>query len=400
MKIFFRNIHLYLSLAAGLVILTACITGAILVFEKELQMTINEQRYYVTPQDQRLPLQNLVSLVQKSYPDATVSSVKIYDDVKRSSEISITNLKKNSVPVSLKADQKQVSRPPSFTVFINPYTGQILELYSYRDTFFYTVFALHRWLLGGEGSIGKYIVGVATAIFLFILITGLILWWPKTKKMLVQRLRIKSNSGWKRLNHDLHIVFGFYSAIFLFIIAFTGLAWSFEWFNKGIYRVTNSPQKPPLPSKSFFTAGAESITFDEALASAKMVLKEVSFYTISKPKDTTEVFSVSALSEKAVHESATDVVYIDQYSGRVAGQLYFRDRSLGAKVRATFKPVHTGSIGGTFTKIIALLVCLVGASFPVTGVIMWLNRIKKRKQPKSFPPNNKESASPGLTKAK
>jgi len=97
--------------------------------------------------------------------------------------------------------------------------------------------SLHRWLLGGDT--GKLIVGICTLLFLFILITGIILWWPKTKNILLHRLKIKSNGGWKRLNHDLHIVLGFYCAIFLFLFAFTGLAGSFSWFNKGIYKATN-----------------------------------------------------------------------------------------------------------------------------------------------------------------
>jgi uncharacterized iron-regulated membrane protein len=53
-------------------------------------------------------------------------------------------------------------------------------LYSYRTTFFYSVFALHRWLLAGDT--GKLIVGISTSIFLFILITGIILWWPGKQK--------------------------------------------------------------------------------------------------------------------------------------------------------------------------------------------------------------------------
>jgi uncharacterized iron-regulated membrane protein len=79
--------------------------------------------------------------------------------------------------------------------------------------------SLHRWLLGGSDSIGKTITGISTLIFLFILITGIILWWPKTKNILLRQLKIKQSAGWKRFNHDLHIVLGFYSAIFLFIFA-------------------------------------------------------------------------------------------------------------------------------------------------------------------------------------
>jgi uncharacterized iron-regulated membrane protein len=86
------------------------------------------------------------------------------------------------------------------------------------------------------------------------------------------------------------------------------------------------------------------------------------------------------LSTDAVHETATDVLYLDQYSGEVVGQYLYSDRNTGAKVRATFRPVHVGSIWGLPSKIIALLVCLLGTSFPVTGVILWLNRTRKKKR--------------------
>jgi uncharacterized iron-regulated membrane protein len=384
MKVFFRRIHLYLGLAAGLVILICCLTGAILVFEKDLQMALNKNRYYVEAGQDKLSLDQLVKSVRASYSDAKINGAKVYGDASRSAEISVgfppKKDAKNNVPKTNEGKKSAApQRQPGFTIFVNPYTGQVLEKYSYRETGFYQVFALHRWLLGGEGSIGKLIVGVSTLIFLFILITGIILWWPKTKRVLKQRLKIKWSAGWKRINHDMHLVFGFYTAIFLFIFAFTGLAWSFEWFNKGIYTVTNSPLKAPPPPKSTYVADAKKISFDNALAVAKTVYNSVEFYNISMPKDSSEAVSVTALSTNAAHESASDVVYIDQYSGTVLSKMEFGDRSLGARVRSSFKPIHTGSIWGTPSKIIALIVCLLGVTFPITGVIMWVNRTRKKK---------------------
>jgi uncharacterized iron-regulated membrane protein len=61
------------------------------------------------------------------------------------------------------------------------------------------------------------------------------------------------------------------------------------------------------------------------------------------------------------------------------GQYLFSDRNLGAQVRATFRPVHVGSVWGLPSKIIAFIVCLLGTSFPITGVILWLNRTGKKK---------------------
>jgi uncharacterized iron-regulated membrane protein len=382
MKIFFRRIHLYLSLAAGLVILIACLTGAILVFEKDLQMAMSKKRYYVEAGTQKLSPDQLTKAVKDSFPQAKINGIKLYDAADRSSEVSVAFPSKKESKAETQKQRVEKKGPPQrqpgFTIFVNPYTGQVLEKYSYRETGFYQVFALHRWLLGSEGSVGKYIVGVSTLIFLFILLTGMILWWPKTRKMMQQRLRIKWNAGWKRINHDMHLVFGFYSAIFLFIIAFTGLAWSFEWFNNGIYAVTKSPLKAAPPPKSTYVADAKPVSLETALASAKVIYPSAAFYTISLPKDSTEAIAVNTLGLDAVHENATDAIYLDQYTGNVLGTLAFSQRSLGAKVRSTFKPVHTGSIWGTPSKIIAFIVCLFGVTFPITGTIMWTNRTRKK----------------------
>jgi uncharacterized iron-regulated membrane protein len=378
MKIFFRSIHLYLSLAAGLVILIACLTGAILVFEKDLQMAMNKDRYYVSAGAAKLSPDSLVQSVKDSFSKVRVNGIKLYADAERSAEVSVNFPQDKKAAANPTQQPKTPQRQPGFTIFVDPYSGRVLEKYSYQETWFYTVFSLHRWLLGGNDSVGKYIVGISTFIFLFILITGLILWWPKTRNILKQRLRIKWDAGWKRLNHDLHIVFGFYSCIFLFIFAFTGLAWSFEWFSNGIYKVTNSPLKPAPPPKSTYVADAKKIKFSQALAAAKTVYPNAGFYNIQLPKDSVEAVNVTTLRKDPEHESATDAVYIDQYSGLVLGSLTYEEKSLGARVRSAFKPVHTGSIWGTPSKIIAFIVCLFGVSFPITGTIMWLNRLKKK----------------------
>jgi len=397
MKIFFRRIHLWLSLAAGTVILICCVTGALLVFQKELEQAFHHDRYFVEQAKQKLSADQLIKIVKEHNAASKINGIRIYTDAERSAEINVSvpekGESKDRNTTSKTSTVKQESRPPSLTVFIDPYTGSILDVYNPREGFFYQVMSLHRWLLGGSDSIGKTITGISTLIFLFILITGIILWWPKTEKILMRQLKIKRSAGWKRFNHDLHIVLGFYSAIFLFIFAFTALAWSFEWFSNGIYAVTNSPLQPPSPPKSLYVPGAKAISYDKALEAAGTVLKDAQYYNISKPRDSVAAMSITSLGRNALHESATDVVYIDQYSGKVIGTMLFNERSPGSQVRSTFRPIHVGSIYGTPSKILAVIVCLFGASFPVTGTIMWINRLKKKKikaKRKVFIPSTEE----------
>lgn len=361
MKNFFRSIHLYLGLAAGLVIMLTCITGAALVFEKELQHSIYPERYYVESSAAKLPLDTLASTVMTAIPGAKITGIKVYAEPNRSAEVSYS----------------EKGKEQNGQAFVNPYTGELISLYSYRNTFFYTIFALHRWLLAGDT--GKMIVGVSTVIFLFILITGIVLWWPKKKK-LKQRLKLKFDGGWKRINHDLHIVIGFYSAIFLFAFAFTGLAWSFKWFNDGIYWVTGTENKRPDPPTSTFIADAKTISWESAYKRVASQVANVQYYNLNAPKDSVGAISISTLSVTPVHEKASDQYFLDQYTGSMIGKALYADRNLGQRVRSLFYPIHVGSIGGLPGRIIAFLVCVAGFTFPVTGVILWLNRLKKEKK--------------------
>ncbi len=375
MKVFFRSIHLYLSLAAGLVILVTCFTGAVLVFEEELNHAFHHDRYYVKPEAELLSVTRLVQGLQEKVPGASVSAVRLYKDPERSAELTFSQ----ESPRSKEGRQKPkeaAGKQAGKKAYVNPYTGKVIEIYVYQDTFFYTMFALHRWLLGG--ATGKLIVGICTLVFLFILITGIILWWPKTRNILVQRLKVKWNAGWKRLNHDLHIVLGFYTAIFLFIFAFTGLAWSFEWFNNGIYKVTNSSPKGTPPPASQYVADAQRVGFDVVYQVAAGRVPDAHYYSIAAPRDSAGVFTVSLLPFSAAHESATDNIFVDQYTGQILKVQQFGDRNLGQRVRSTFRPVHTSAIFGLPSKIIGLITCLLGVTFPVTGLIMWIQRLKKK----------------------
>ncbi len=105
------------------------------------------------------------------------------------------------------------------------------------------MFRMHRWLLdsmnpGNEGIFwGKMIVGVSTLLFVFVLISGIAIWWPRTRKTLKNSLKISTKKGWKRFWYDLHVAGGMYSLIFLLAMSLTGLTWSFPWYRAAFYKV-------------------------------------------------------------------------------------------------------------------------------------------------------------------
>ena len=153
MKIFFRTIHLYLSLAAGAVIMIACLTGAILVFEKELQVAFNHDRYYSSAAGNPLPLDELVKRVKQQYPEARTGDIRIWADPARNAEIGITmkpageqaEVRGKDAGPGKKGEKAKAGAEgggrPTHTAFVSRTDGRVVELYSYRETFFYQVFA-------------------------------------------------------------------------------------------------------------------------------------------------------------------------------------------------------------------------------------------------------------------
>lgn len=401
-KKIFRTIHLYLALAAGLVIMLSCATGAIMVFEDELDHIANQDRYFVEQKAERLPLDQLLNTAVHQLPKAKVASVKVFSDPGRSVEVALMVPEKKEAGDHGKekeggADKKSEQGKkgekgkgpkgggkPGVFVYLDPYNGKVLDVHNKRESFFFQVEMLHRFLLGGQNSIGKTIVGLSTLSFLIITLTGIVLWWPKNKQILMQRLKFKTNGSFKRLNHDLHIVTGFYTSIFLIVIIMSGLVMAFNWVNDGIFSLTGTKMESSEPPVSVYQPGKKSISVEDALKSPQ--LTNVEFYNVRLPKDSSGIYAVNVL-ENGNSGNRTDTYYIDQYSGSVIGQLKFTDKNLGQKIRSYVKPVHTGEIFGMPTKIINFILALLTFTFPITGIIMWINRIKPKKKRVSIADN-------------
>ena len=107
MKKFFRSIHLYFGLAAGIVIMISCLTGAILVFEEELMHAFNKDRYFVKAQEQQLSLDKLIANVNQRVPEGKVVFAKVYTNLFRSVEIGVAIPEKEKEKRGTKPEEKQ-----------------------------------------------------------------------------------------------------------------------------------------------------------------------------------------------------------------------------------------------------------------------------------------------------
>jgi uncharacterized iron-regulated membrane protein len=231
------------------------------------------------------------------------------------------------------------------------------------------------------GETGSIIMGTSCLIFAFMLISGMILWWPKKIKNLKQRLTVKWSASFKRVNWDFHSTFGFYSFLILLIISLTGLSFAFTWFQNGVYFLTEGNAKKPsakVENPTKIDPKLNNTAFYQNIYNkADSIFPYTGNIQIRMPADTINSILVLKEYSEITIPNQSSAAYFDKYTTEQIEARPYDKFSTGDKIRRLNYPIHTGSIYGLPTKIIAFIVCLFAATLPITGLIIWLGRKKK-----------------------
>ncbi len=375
MKKTFRKIHLWLAVPFGLIITIICFTGALLVFEDQVTQLTNRHLYYVeSPGSQPLPVGTLVEKVESQLTKgATITGVTIYPQPDRSYQVNL-------------------SAPKGAAVYIDPYTGEVLGQ-SQRTPFFRTVFMLHRWLLDSQpadGGIfwGKRITGISTLLFVIILLSGIVIWWPRSRKGLKNGIQIALRKGKARFWHDLHAAGGIYVLLLVLVMALTGLTWSFDWYKNAFYTLfgveTTAPAKGPA-HKEKSPQGPQPGTTTEATAPVtpfacwQQVYDQVAAENPDRLKIEITDGTASVSNIRYGNIRGTDRYTFDPQSGQITGASLYKDTGNSGKIRGWIYSVHTGAWGGNLTRIIWFLAALLGATLPLTGYYLWIKRLYRKR---------------------
>jgi uncharacterized iron-regulated membrane protein len=279
------------------------------------------------------------------------------------------------------------------TVFIDPYNGRILKKTTTDFVGNKGEFDFFRFILHGHRAlwlpypIGRPIIGVAILIFVVLLLSGLVLWWPKkwTKATRDKSFKVKWNASFKRVNYDLHNVFGFYSMLLLLIIALTGLVWSFQWVSKSIYWATSGgkslTEEAVMVSDTTTKLSFSMASVDKLWNQIAVQDKPEGFY-INLPRQKADLVEVIAYLRSGTYYK-TNIYNFDQYTlkplksaGPYSGR--YADAGAADKLRRMNYDIHVGAILGIPGKVIAFFLAMVSASLPITGFYIWWGKRNKK----------------------
>lgn len=399
MKKIFRKIHLWLSVPFGLIITLVCFSGAMLVFENEANEWFRRDLYYVeTVKESPLPMDKLLEKVATTLPDSVaVTGVSISSDPGRAYQVSL-------------------SKPRRASLYVDQYTGEVKGK-SERSGFFMFMFRMHRWLLdsmnpGNEGIFwGKMIVGVSTLLLVFVLISGIVIWWPRTRKALKNSLKITATKGWRRFWYDLHVAGGMYALIFLLAMALTGLTWSFPWYRTAFYKVfgvevqqraaqgheqKSDAQKRDTKLAAHREKKREGNDVRKGERSRRPENNHSDMYLVTSPfvywqeiydklrRQNPEYKQISISSGTASvsfncfgNQRASDRYSFNTDNGEFTETSLYQHQDKSGKIRGWIYSVHVGNWGGMFTRILTFIAALLGAALPLTGYYLWIKRLIK-----------------------
>ena len=363
------RIHLWLGLISGLFVFFLGITGCILAFEREIEDAVQTYRFTEVQQKPLLPPTQLKAIADKALPNKKAHSV--------------TYQPGRTTQVVYYHDEPAYY----YIVFVNQYTGKVLKVKNMDDDFFRIIIMGHYYLwLPPE--IGQPILTTATMIFVFLLISGLILWWPKSKAARKQRFTVKLKSKWRRLNYDLHNVLGFYMTFIVIFIALSGMVMGFQWFAKSVYWVSSSGKSLNVFEETYSdTTSTTKLNLNAAAADqlwAKFTKEDPTFagsLDVHIPEDEKGAIEIAKNPDPSTYWKA-DYNYFDQHTLKEieVKHMYgkFSNTSTADKIARMNYDIHIGAVLGLPGKIMAFFASLIAASMPVTGVVIWLGRKKKK----------------------
>jgi uncharacterized iron-regulated membrane protein len=373
-------LHLACGVVAGGVILIMSVTGVLLTYQRQITAWADMRGYDIAPGSRRLPVDAIVASVVASHPDVSPTAVLLRSDP--------------SAPASL-------TIAPGRQLFVDPYAGVVLGEGNGQGvrTFFRVMVEWHRYVAasGASRPLGRAVTGASNLAFLFIVVSGLFLWWPRGWKSATVRniTWFKAGLRGKARDFNWHNTIGFWSAIPLAIIVAGGVVISYPWGTALVYRAYG--EEPPVPARAVAARGGESGARRPAAVESRQPAQQAGARVDGLPLDALVAKAIAQMPEwKTISvalpaAAAPRVVMtldagdggqpqkraaltLDRHSGEVVAWEPFDSQSPGRRARTWLRFAHTGEVYGLAGQTVAGLVSLGGAVLVWTGLALALRR--------------------------
>jgi uncharacterized iron-regulated membrane protein len=375
--------HLTVGVIGGLVILMMSVTGVLLTYERQIIAWADTRNYQVAPPSAgaaRLPVESLLAKVRESQAGANITTVTMRADLAEPAAVALAAAP-GSAPGS------------AHTIFVNPYTGDVLgEGAKGIREFFHVVTDWHRWLAaeGTSRATARAITGACNLGFLFIVASGIYLWFPRkwTKPQFKQILWFRRGLPGKARDFNWHNVIGFWSFVPLFIVVLSAVVISYQWAGNLVYRVVGEnppaqrgPGGPPQPNagqqrgeRNNAPAPLDGLNGLWARAEQQITGWKSLSLRVPASAEAPAVFTIDQGTGGEPQKRAT--LTLNRQTGEVVRWEPFSSFTKGRQLRSILRFAHTGEVLGIPGQTIAGLVSLGGCFLFYTGIALSWRRFR------------------------
>jgi uncharacterized iron-regulated membrane protein len=388
--------HFYVGLLVAPVLLIMAITGALYLFEHEIERVwyadLMQAKSNNNSLNQAISLQQQSALIAQQYPSAQIVNVVYPRATDESFTWKITN---NDVDED---------------VFVDANQAKILGKVDSEWRLMKAISRLHGKLLMdkiGGYAVGSWLVELTASWVMVMMVTGAYLWWPRKRQaagVVYPRLKEKGRKLWR----DVHAVPAFFNLFFVIFLVLSGLPWATFWGDKlasfGTLNanLVSSPGFSAAPTlddsqmQKHHHAENADLPWAVRKADAPTVQDDAMQFisldklthllqtngvdtskpklTITLPQSPVDVFTIS-YSPKQAQQQRT--LYINPYSGAVMQDIPWQQYSALGKTVEFGVATHEGKQFGAINQWGLLVVCITIVMTIVAGITMWLKRRSK-----------------------
>jgi uncharacterized iron-regulated membrane protein len=266
------------------------------------------------------------------------------------------------------------------SLYLDPFTGQKLgDLRPLLGNSYQQVEWVHRFLLF-DRDVGRPVCGALALVYLAIMLSGGALWLSRCARNLPRGLSFRPGVGWKRLLYDAHLVLGGYALLPLFLMAFTGLWWTYrEPYKAAAYALLDgTPPPAAIPrGKPSQAPRRLDLPLGQMLESLSAKFPQPGLVELDFPRAGQSTVTLRKTRSAGFWRlPVRDEVVFDVSSGHVVEVRPFAGKTRAEQVLSLMLAVHTGVAWGDASLVLYLLATLMGFTLPLTGSVMWWNRMR------------------------
>ena len=310
-----RWIHATLGLFAGLYLLMAAATGALLLFKHEL-LGLAHPELGPVPADIVARAERLA----ETLPPGSFSSIKFPDE---------------ALPAFM------LYRTGGGTALYDPATLAPLEDRFGLNAAMDWLFDLHHYLLAGDT--GKLISGAFGLAIAGLILIGLYLWWPWRRGWRLSHAWPKRATRASRLAG--HTTLAVPMAPILFVSALTGSAVVFHEPARALFVGLLGEKEPSIPVPAT-SAPLPRLT--------RELLPHAAPRLLIVPKQPDGTLTLRLRQPEESHPNGRSTLTYESATGRVIAATSEPESGAGSRAYNLLYPIHIGSIGGTPLRLVYL----------------------------------------------